>query len=74
MRAVGGSVWISVDGIVTLLLGLMLYIQGSSSSTWVIGTLVGVSFIISGITRLMVSLAVRKIGAGLTALSSGKAV
>jgi len=54
------SSWILLDGIVTLLLGLMIYMQWPSSSAWAIGTLVGVSLIFSGVTRLMVSLAVRK--------------
>jgi uncharacterized membrane protein HdeD (DUF308 family) len=48
-----------MDGIVTLLLGLMIYAQWPSSSVWAIGTLVGVSMIISGVTRVMMSLAVR---------------
>ena len=73
MRAVGGSSWILVDGIVTLLLGLMIYLQWPSSSNWAIGTLVGVSLIISGITRVMLSLAVGKIAAGLASSSSGTA-
>jgi uncharacterized membrane protein HdeD (DUF308 family) len=72
MRAVGGSSWILVDGIVTLLLGLMIYFEWPSSSNWAIGTLVGVSLIFSGITRLMLSLAVGKMAAGLTSSSSGK--
>ncbi len=54
------SGWFLVDGIVTLLLGLMIYMQWPSSSAWAIGTLVGVSLIFSGVTRVMVSLAVRK--------------
>src|SRR5215467_1782353 len=73
MRAVGGSSWILVDGIITLLLGLMIYRQWPSSSNWAIGTLVGVSLIISGVTRLMLSLAVRKAAAHFASLSSGKA-
>jgi uncharacterized membrane protein HdeD (DUF308 family) len=73
MRAVGGSGWIVVDGIITLLLGLLIYLQWPSSSSWAIGTLVGVSLIISGVTRLMLSLAVRKVTAQLASLSSGKA-
>lgn len=72
MRAVAGSGWIVADGMVTLLLGLMIYLQWPSSSGWAIGTLVGVSLIISGITRLMLSLAVGRIAAGLTSPSSGK--
>ena len=73
MRAVGGSGWIVVDGIITLLLGLLIYLQWPSSSNWAIGTLVGVSLIISGVTRVMLSLAVRKVTAQLASLSSGKA-
>lgn len=73
MRPVEGSGWVLVDGIVTLLLGLMIYLQWPSSSNWAIGTLVGVSLIISGISRLMLSLAVRKIATGLTSPSPGKA-
>jgi uncharacterized membrane protein HdeD (DUF308 family) len=60
-RSVQGSSWLLVDGIITLLLGLMIYLQWPSSSAWAIGTLVGVSMIVSGVTRLMLSLAVRKV-------------
>ena len=59
-RAARGSGWFLFDGIVTLLLGLMIYVQWPSSSAWAIGTLVGVSLIISGVTRVMLSFAVRK--------------
>jgi uncharacterized membrane protein HdeD (DUF308 family) len=60
MRSIQGSSWVLIDGIVTLLLGLLIYMQWPSSSVWAIGTLVGVSMIISGVTRVMLSLAVRK--------------
>jgi uncharacterized membrane protein HdeD (DUF308 family) len=60
VRSVQGSTWLLIDGIITLLLGLMIYAQWPSSSAWAIGTLVGVSLIISGVTRVMLSLAVRK--------------
>ncbi len=60
MRSLGGSSWVLVDGVVTLLLGLMIYLQWPSSSAWAIGILVGVSMIISGVTRVMLSLAVRQ--------------
>ena len=60
MRSMHGSSWILIDGIVTLVLGLLIYLQWPSSSAWVIGTLVGISMIISGFTRLMLSFAVRK--------------
>jgi uncharacterized membrane protein HdeD (DUF308 family) len=48
------------DGIVTLLLGLLIYLQWPSSSAWAIGTLVGISMIMSGVARVMVSAALRK--------------
>ncbi|MFZ0770415.1 MAG: DUF308 domain-containing protein [Candidatus Sulfotelmatobacter sp.] len=60
MRPMHGSNWVLIDGIVTLLLGGMIYEQWPSSSAWAIGTLVGVSMIISGISRVAMSLAVRK--------------
>jgi uncharacterized membrane protein HdeD (DUF308 family) len=41
MRSVRGSSWVMVDGIVTLLLELLIYLQRLSSSVWVIGILVG---------------------------------
>jgi len=60
VRPMRGSSWVLIDGIITLLLGLMIYLQWPSSSVWAIGTLVGVSMIISGIARVMMSFAVRK--------------
>jgi uncharacterized membrane protein HdeD (DUF308 family) len=60
VRSAQGSSWLLIDGIITLLLGLMIYAQWPSSSAWAIGTLVGVSMIISGVSRVMLSLAVRK--------------
>ena len=59
--SIQGSGWLLIDGIITLLLGLMIYKQWPSSSAWAIGTLVGVNIIISGVTRVMLSLAVRKV-------------
>jgi uncharacterized membrane protein HdeD (DUF308 family) len=60
VRSVRGSSWLLIDGIITLLLGVMIYGQWPSSSAWAIGTLVGVSMIISGVTRVMLSLTVGK--------------
>jgi uncharacterized membrane protein HdeD (DUF308 family) len=60
MRATAGASWVLMDAIVTLLLGGMIYVQWPSSSMWAIGTLVGVSMIMSGISRVMLSLAARR--------------
>ena len=60
-RAIPGSGWILFDGIVTLILGILVWRQWPSSSLWVIGTLVGISMIMTGTTRLMLSLAARRL-------------
>jgi uncharacterized membrane protein HdeD (DUF308 family) len=61
MRSLQGSNWMLIDGVITLLLGLLIYVQWPSSSAWAIGTLVGISMIMSGVSRVMLSLAVRKV-------------
>lgn len=73
MRSMHGSSWVLIDGIITLLLGLMIYMQWPSSSAWAIGTLVGVSMIISGVTRVMLSLTVRRATATVAELPASKA-
>jgi uncharacterized membrane protein HdeD (DUF308 family) len=60
-RSSDGAFWILVDSLVTLVLGGMIYVHWPSSSVWAIGTLVGISMIISGVTRVMLSTAVRKV-------------
>jgi len=60
MRPLHGSTWVLIDGIITLILGLMIYLQWPSSSIWAIGTLVGISLMISGLTRIGMALAVRR--------------
>jgi uncharacterized membrane protein HdeD (DUF308 family) len=61
MRAEHGSGWVLFDGIVTLILGILVWRQWPSSSLWVIGTLVGISMIFTGTTRLMLGLAARRL-------------
>ncbi len=52
LRDLPGSQWILIDGIITLLLGLMIGLSWPSGSAWAIGTLVGINFLLSGLTRL----------------------
>jgi uncharacterized membrane protein HdeD (DUF308 family) len=61
IRSARGSAWLLFDGVVTLLLSLLIWIHWPSSSAWAIGTLVGVSLIMSGVARVMMSLAVRRL-------------
>lgn len=60
IRKVPGAGWILFDGIVTLILGLLVWRHWPSSSMWVIGALVGISLISTGVTRLMIGLAARR--------------
>jgi uncharacterized membrane protein HdeD (DUF308 family) len=60
-RRADGAFWILVDSVITLVLGGMIYVHWPSSSVWVIGTLVGISLIISGVTRVMLSTAARQV-------------
>jgi uncharacterized membrane protein HdeD (DUF308 family) len=59
LRPLPGSGWLLFDGIVTLLLAVLIWSGWPTSSTWVVGTLVGISMFFSGLTRLMLSLGVR---------------
>jgi uncharacterized membrane protein HdeD (DUF308 family) len=61
LRPAPGSGWLLVDGVVTLVLAVMIWSTWPSSALWVVGTLVGISMFFSGITRLMLSMAVRRI-------------
>jgi uncharacterized membrane protein HdeD (DUF308 family) len=61
LRPAPGSGWLLFDGIVTLVLAAMIWSTWPSSAAWVVGTLVGISMFFSGITRLMLSMAVRRI-------------
>jgi uncharacterized membrane protein HdeD (DUF308 family) len=55
------SGWFLFDGVVTLILAVMIWRTWPSSSAWVIGTLVGISMLFSGVSRLALSLAARSV-------------
>jgi len=61
MRPAPGWGWVLFDAIVTVLLGGLIYVHWPLNSDWVVGTLFGISLIVSGFTRLMVSMAVRRL-------------
>jgi uncharacterized membrane protein HdeD (DUF308 family) len=61
LRRLRGTGWLLFDGIVTLILAVMIWRTWTTSSEWVIGTLVGISMLFSGTSRLMLSLAARSV-------------
>lgn len=65
LRPLPGSGGLLFDGIITLILGVMIWRTWPSSTEWVIGTLVGISMLFSGVSRLMLSLAARRLVAKL---------
>jgi uncharacterized membrane protein HdeD (DUF308 family) len=66
MKGHGASSWLLLNGIITLLLGGLIWFHWPSSSIWAIGTLVGVNLLMTGLTRLMFGLAARKLVAQAT--------
>jgi uncharacterized membrane protein HdeD (DUF308 family) len=61
MRLEGASFWLLINGVITLLLGCLIWFHWPSSSIWAIGTIVGINLLITGISRLMFGLAARKL-------------
>jgi len=61
LRPAPGSGWLFVDAIITLILAVIIWRTWPLSAAWVIGTLVGISMLFSGMARLMLSIAARKL-------------
>jgi uncharacterized membrane protein HdeD (DUF308 family) len=61
LRPLPSSGWLFFDGIVTIILGVMIWRAWPSSTAWAVGLLVGISMLFSGIARLMLSLAARRV-------------
>src|SRR5208283_2929819 len=61
--AIGGIYFLThtIMGTATLTLGALIWFHWPSSTVWAIGTLVGVNLLMTGITRLMFGMAVRKL-------------
>jgi uncharacterized membrane protein HdeD (DUF308 family) len=60
LKGEAASGWLLFNGIVSLLLGGMIWFHWPSSSVWAIGTLVGAKLLMTGVTRLMFGLAARR--------------
>lgn len=52
LRRAHRASWFLWDGIITLLLGILIWAHWPFSSVWVLGTLIGISLLISGFARL----------------------
>ena len=56
--------WAVFDGVVTMILGAMIWAAWPSSALWVIGTFVGLALLFRGWSWFMFALGVRKLGEG----------
>jgi len=61
LKGEDASGWMLLNGIITLLLGGMIWFHWPSSSIWAIGILLGVNLLMTGMTRLTFGLAARKL-------------
>jgi len=61
LRPVPGSGWLLLDAVISLVLAAMIWSHILTSATWVVGTLVGVGILFSGISRLGLSLAAKRV-------------
>jgi uncharacterized membrane protein HdeD (DUF308 family) len=53
----------ALSGLVSVVIGLMLYVSLPWSGLWVLGTLIGVELIVQGVTWLMFGTTLRRMGA-----------
>jgi uncharacterized membrane protein HdeD (DUF308 family) len=54
-----GRGWVALNGLVTLILGIMIWRQWPESSLWVIGLFVGIDLLLSGIAWVMLGITVK---------------
>lgn len=60
VRGVAGGLWIFVDAIVSIILASVIWLHLPYAADWVVGTLLGVAILFSGISRLALALAARR--------------
>ncbi|HXJ91742.1 MAG TPA: DUF308 domain-containing protein [Terriglobia bacterium] len=63
VRGSPGAGWMLFNGIITVILALIIWRHLVSSAWYVIGILLGISMILTGMTRLMLTLAARRLRA-----------
>jgi uncharacterized membrane protein HdeD (DUF308 family) len=62
LRQYRHAAWILVDGIVTLILGILLCAHWPPAMLDIVQDLVGIGFILSGVSRVLIGLTIREIG------------
>jgi len=58
-----GSGWMLVDGIITLILGILVWAQWPMAGLWIIGLFIGINLITYGWSQMMLAFVLRRLGA-----------
>jgi uncharacterized membrane protein HdeD (DUF308 family) len=58
-RKAGASYWLLLNGLVSIILAAMIWRHWPTGSLWVLGVLVGIGLLMTGLSRLMMALAIR---------------
>jgi len=59
LKPLSGWGWVFFDALASLFLGVLILAEWPSSSVWAIGTLVGVSVLMNGISRIVLATTIR---------------
>lgn len=59
-RKAGRSIWVLFNGLISIILGALIWRHWPSSSLWALGQLLGIGMLMTGVTRLMMALAMRR--------------
>jgi uncharacterized membrane protein HdeD (DUF308 family) len=60
MRPISGWGWFIFDAVITCILGVLILAHWPQSAVWAIGTLVGAAVLVRGITRIALSVGLKK--------------
>ncbi len=60
LRGVPGGAWLFLDAVISVILAVFIWLHLPYAAGWVIGTLLGVAILFSGISRLAFSLSARR--------------
>lgn len=63
LRGVPGSGWLLMDAMIALVLAALIWWHLPYSAEWVVGTLLGIGILFSGISRLALAMAARRVHA-----------
>jgi uncharacterized membrane protein HdeD (DUF308 family) len=66
LRRLRRSIWLLIDGVGTLILGILIAMQWPPASLEIIGALIGISLMLTAVSRTILWLTVRGLGPTLT--------